>query len=440
MQIRLWFAILGAGILSSCFEDSTDFLGFKEETVVTEQELIVHNCDLREWTFLSTLPPVSSISLKRTNCKESDFTQVPDLSNLHELTVLFCTEISSLEEFYRARYLKKLALGGKTISSLSSITNFSYLETLSLYNVGTKDLSVLNGLNSLREIESIFSAYNTFCDVESLPSLRRVSISNDSIINTISIKNSPTLQELELLNCVVQKVLLHNFPSLQSLHIYSRPKEILLRDLLSLTSLTIVENANLQRLELDGLLALKRLTIHEIPNVSSVEFRDLISLQSLCLYADNVANWEDMCTSVLDTLIIRSHVSVHDSDMLQEAYNLKHVVCWGQKENSFLYALPVNTTLRELYAQSSSFQNFLFLQRMKKVSYVDLVKSTGLNMLNGGDINTSVKKIVLDSTDLTTLSKVTEGLHKSCVLSIVGCDVAEDEIAEYRERGYQIFK
>lgn len=440
MQIRFLFAILGVLLVCACLETGSDFLFFKEKTLVTEDSLVVHNCELREWDFLATLPAVSHISLYRTNCSNEDLQDISDLGNLQELSISYCPDITDLKLFASSELLTHVAIGGASFTELSVLTQYNALEELSLHGVGARDLSSLKGLQRIKRFNSIHSGYAKLFSIEELGMLEEYSLVFDSTVKSIALYENSTLKRVVLSACAAEVINLSDLPALDSFQLSSTPKSINMNRLISLESFYVIDNKNLKELRLEFLPELRALSFGAVPELKSTNFSGLSKLRRLCFMSDAFPNWGALCGPSVDTLIVNAHVTVESASEVQKLTNLRFLFCRYLKTGSFVHYLPATPRLDYLVLQNSQFVDFDFLKNMHCVKTVDFTNSLGLSKLSSSQLSTTIRRLVLDSTDVLSLKEITRTLHRGCSISVKGCSVPEDEISSLRELGFTIYE
>jgi Leucine-rich repeat (LRR) protein len=149
-------------------------------------ELIqLQNCPITNPLPLSELPFLKSLSL--SNNRIEDFSFVKNL-NLNTMTIS-SSKLRNIDFLSTQLNLISLYLDGNEISDISEIAKFSNLESLSLSNnLNLKDLSPLNGLGKLKNLDISNTGVNSLIHLSSLP-LKSLNITNTKVFDLSPLKN-----------------------------------------------------------------------------------------------------------------------------------------------------------------------------------------------------------------------------------------------------------
>ena len=120
-----------------------------------------------------------------------------DLWSITQLTVP--AEARELSDLRHMLYLEKLSLKDRTITDLSFLEGMTHLKELDLSGCAISgDLSVLGTLPALEVLSLERCSISTIAFLENAPALKKLDLSGNAIGNLSTLATIPTLQELDL--------------------------------------------------------------------------------------------------------------------------------------------------------------------------------------------------------------------------------------------------
>ncbi len=145
------------------------------------KSLTLQSCDdLEILNSISNKEQFTTLTIIDSDSKEMN--GLESFSNLEELNVLFCSNLSDIKAIGQLEKLKKLQIRGTHISDITALSNLSNLENADLINNEISDITSLKKLESLNSV-SLF--YNNFTNTNQLQFLVEKKIITENELNNI---------------------------------------------------------------------------------------------------------------------------------------------------------------------------------------------------------------------------------------------------------------
>ena len=273
--------------------------------------------------------------------------RISDLSSLSNFTEiqsldLMETQISNLSSIVRFINLRSLNLMGTQVSDLSPLANLTALTSLNLIGTPALDFAAIMNLRNLQSLELGDIQISTLALLANLPKLQSLTLAATSISDISSLSKFPALRKLEMIATDISDISpLANLTTLRTLDFFDVP----ISDFSPLAKLPALESLQLEAMDI--------IDLSQLSNISS--------LRSLYLYDIHISDLSPLAT--LTTL--RSLTLSIGFDM-----------------NLTLAPLENMSDLQELYLYSDS-----------ALDLTPLVNLTSLNRLDLGDSYISLNEI-----------------------------------------------